>query len=67
MTTLAFTEAEMEELQKIALADGVPVSVLVENLIREAQAERLRTSPRVGGAAKIHELLGASKKPNKDK
>lgn len=65
MTSIPFTEAEMDELQKMAQADSVPVSVLVKKLIQEAQAERLRTSPRIGGKSQIHELLRASKSPKK--
>lgn len=66
MIDIAFTEAEIEELQKMASADSVPVSKLVVELIREAQAERLRTSSRIGSAAKVHELLRASKMTKKE-
>lgn len=54
----AFYEAEKEELQKLAQEEGVSVEQMVKTLIREAYANRLRTSPKIGTKTEIIDFSG---------
>lgn len=55
---LFFSAAEQDDLHVLAREAGVSVEKLAMTLIREAYAQRLRTSSRIGASAQLIEFRG---------